>query len=105
MNGGAYPTTASQIFCKSCGSPLVQASDWARVDEAHWSMRLWCPECSHEVTAILDQAQASYLSLAIEEGFALMLETLAELGSEAVDQTLLGPPWHGDGTRSDPPDR
>jgi len=41
-------------------------------------VRLWCPECGLERTALLDRPQVAYLSLAIEEGFALMLEGLAE---------------------------
>jgi hypothetical protein len=53
---------------------LVQASGWTKEDESHWNVRLWCPECWHEQMVLLDRAQAAYLSLAVEEGFALALE-------------------------------
>jgi hypothetical protein len=43
-------------------------------------VRLWCPECWHEHTALLDKAQAACLSLAVEDGFATVLETLEKLG-------------------------
>ena len=43
-------------------------------------MRLWCPECWHDQTVVLDRTQASYLSIAVEEGFASVLETLEGLG-------------------------
>jgi hypothetical protein len=48
-------------------------------DEAHWKVRLWCPECWHDQTLVLDRAQAAYLSLAVEEGFACLLETFEVL--------------------------
>jgi hypothetical protein len=67
------------IFCRSCGSPLVQAVHWEQEEVTLWSIRLWCPECGFEQTATLDRPQLLYLSLAIEEGFAWMLEALAEL--------------------------
>ena len=89
IDNEARHTTVPQIFCKSCASPLVQASDWVRVDKAHWRVRLWCPECGHDLTAVLDQAQVSYLSFAIEEGFAVMLEALAEFDEEAFGETFL----------------
>jgi hypothetical protein len=41
---------------------------------------LWCPECWHEHTALLDRPQAACLSLAVEEGFATVLETFERLG-------------------------
>jgi len=69
------------IFCRSCGSPLVQATDWEEQEESHWAVQLWCPECSFEQAAVLDRPQLLYLSLAVEEGFGWMLEALAELSA------------------------
>jgi hypothetical protein len=79
-----------RIFCRSCSSPLVQATDWEQEEATHWSLRLWCPDCGFEQIAVLDRPQVTYLTLAIEEGFACMLEALAEL--EALgDKDLAGP--------------
>jgi hypothetical protein len=78
MNHDTHRTVVPQIFCRSCASPLMQAADWSREDESHWRVRLWCPECGLEQAALLDQPQVTYLSLAVEEGFARMLEALAE---------------------------
>lgn len=72
---------APTIFCRRCASPLVQASDWRPEDETLWYVRLWCPECCFEQATVLDRAQAAYLSLAIEEGFALMLEALVQMNA------------------------
>ena len=72
-------STAPQIFCRSCASPLVQASDWKQDERSSWHVRLWCPECAFERQVVLDKSQASYLSLAIEDGFAQVLEALEEL--------------------------
>lgn len=77
-NSGRPLTVAPRIFCRLCASPLVQAADWSREDESRWMVRLWCPECGLERTALLDRAQVAYLSMAVEEGFARMLEGLAE---------------------------
>jgi hypothetical protein len=74
------PTAALALYCRSCSSPLVQAANWTKHDDTHWSVRLWCPECWHEHTALLDKAQAACLSLAVEDGFATVLETLEKLG-------------------------
>ena len=79
MNEEKSRIVTPQIFCRSCASPLVQSTDWQRADESRWSVRLWCPECGFEQPALLDRPQVTYLSLAIEEGFACMLEALAEL--------------------------
>ena len=69
---------APTIFCRACGSPLVQAADWEQEEESHWSIRLWCPECGFERAATLDRPQLLYLSLAIEDGFGWMLQALSE---------------------------
>ena len=85
MNGGTdkrmQRLVTPSIFCRACGSPLVQAVDWEQEEESHWSIRLWCPECGFEQAATLDRPQLLYLSLAIEEGFGWMLEALAELSA------------------------
>ena len=73
------PAAALALYCRSCSSPLVQASGWTKQDESQWKVRLWCPECWHDQMIVLDRAQAGYLSLAVEEGFASMLESLEGL--------------------------
>jgi hypothetical protein len=70
---------APRIFCKACASPLVQASDWTHEDGGDWHARIWCPECGFEQEAILEQPEVAYLALAIESGFAHVLEALAQL--------------------------
>lgn len=77
-NSEASRNVVPQIFCRSCASHLVQASDWEREDKSQWNVRLWCPECGFEQAALLGLPQVTYLSLAIEEGFACVLEALAE---------------------------
>lgn len=71
-------TSTAQIFCRACASPLVQASDWLHVAEEGWRVRLWCPECGFELVSSLNQADASFLSMAIESGFIYMLDALSE---------------------------
>jgi hypothetical protein len=73
---------APNIFCRSCASPLVQATDWEREEDSLWGVRLWCPECGFEQAAVLDQPQLVYLSLAVEEGFARVLDALAQFNAE-----------------------
>lgn len=83
MDNDMSRTFAPHIFCRACASPLVQASDWRLDDESFWYVRLWCPECGFEQGAVLDRAQSTYLSFAIEEGFAVMLEALAQMSADA----------------------
>jgi len=79
MNDDKLGVTIPKIFCRSCGSPLLQAADWNQELDGDWCVRLWCPECNFERVVLLDKPQVTYLSLAIEEGFARMLEAFSEL--------------------------
>jgi hypothetical protein len=72
---------APNIFCRGCGSPLVQALDWEQEEDSLWSVRLWCPECGFEQAATLDRPQLLYLALAIEEGFGWVLGAVSELNA------------------------
>jgi hypothetical protein len=75
---------APNIFCRSCASPLVQALDWEPEDEDLWGVRLWCPDCDFEQAAVLDRTQLLYLTLAVEEGFAWMLDALSQVNAMAL---------------------
>jgi hypothetical protein len=78
------------IFCRSCASPLVQATDWEQDDEPDlWGVRLWCPDCGFEQAAVLDRAQLTYLSFAVEEGFGWMLDALAQFTASSSALTEL----------------
>ena len=79
-----------KIFCRACSSALVQASDWARCGADGWQVRVWCPECGFEHRAVLGRSEVSFLAHAIEDGFASVLEALAELitDSESGPQGL-----------------
>jgi hypothetical protein len=81
---------APNIFCRSCASPLVQAVDWEQEDDhPTWGVRLWCPDCGFEQSAMLDRAALLYLSFAVEEGFSWMLHALAQFTASAVSPTDL----------------
>jgi hypothetical protein len=67
------------VYCRSCDSALVQATDWEQEDESSWSVDLWCPECGFKQAATLEGTELVCLSLAIEEGFVWVFEALAEL--------------------------
>lgn len=75
------PAAALTLYCRSCSSPLVQASGWTKEDDDHWRVRLWCPECWHDEAAVIDKPQAAFLSVAVEEGFACILDALEGLDS------------------------
>lgn len=80
---------APNVFCRSCASPLVQALDWEPEEEGLWGVRLWCPDCGFEQAAILDRAQLLYLSLAVEEGFAWMLDAIWQLNAHRLESDEL----------------
>jgi hypothetical protein len=77
-----------QIYCRACCSPLIQFTDWTRIDGQNWHVRLRCPECGDEREADLEQPHVRFLSIAIEEGFALMLESLVQLESGGLAGAL-----------------
>jgi hypothetical protein len=49
-------------------------------------VRLWCPECWREQNVVLDRAEAAYLSLAVEEGFACVLEAFEGLAKILITE-------------------
>jgi hypothetical protein len=63
----------------------VQALDWAEERPGYWHTRIWCPECGFQQEAVLGPTEVAYLSLAVEEGFARLLEALAELQDARQD--------------------
>ncbi len=89
MNNDTSSTFAPNVFCRSCASPLVQALDWEQEEESLWGVRLWCPDCGFEQAAVLDRAQLLYLSLAVEEGFAWMLNALSQMSACALSSDEL----------------
>jgi hypothetical protein len=81
IDSNAPRTFMPTLFCRECNSPLIQATDWQLEEESLWYVRLWCPECGFDQPAVLGHAQSTYLSMAIEEGFAQMLEALAQISA------------------------
>ncbi len=78
------PNVAPNVFCRACASPLVQARDWEPEDEGMWGVRLWCPDCDFEQAAVLDKTQLLYLTLAVEEGFAWVLDALTQINASTL---------------------
>ena len=64
-------------------SPTL-AADWEQEDGQLWGVRLWCPDCGFEQAAVLDRAQLTYLSFAVEEGFGWMLQALGQFTASAL---------------------
>jgi hypothetical protein len=85
IDNNSAPTVAPNVFCRACASPLVQALDWEPDEDSTWSVRLWCPDCDFEQAAVLDRAQLLYLTLAVEEGFAWMLDALSQFNACALE--------------------
>ena len=86
-DNGVPTTGVPNVYCRVCSSPLVQASEWEQQSETCWHVRLWCPECDHEQPVTLDRPHLLYLSLAIEDGFAWMMEALAEFDAVLSQST------------------
>ncbi len=102
MNDNVSGIIAPNIFCRSCASPLVQATDWEQEDESFWGVRLWCPDCGFEQAATLDKPQLIYLTLAVEEGFARMLDALAQLDDASSASTDFDPVKRAQSDRIEP---
>lgn len=72
--------------CVHCASPLVQPTDWARVDDREWEVRIRCPECYKDYAVSLSHDQVSDLSYAVEDGFRCLLDALDELDHEIFEK-------------------
>ncbi|MHB9148968.1 MAG: hypothetical protein ACYC33_02605 [Thermoleophilia bacterium] len=71
--------------CVHCASPLVQPTEWARVDDSQWLVSVRCPECYRGYEVSLTQEQVKELSYVVEEGFRSLLEVIDQLDHEAFE--------------------
>jgi Zn finger protein HypA/HybF involved in hydrogenase expression len=44
-------------LCPSCTGERVQPLDWREVDEAHWELRVRCPDCRWHATGVFEQRE------------------------------------------------
>jgi len=71
--------------CVHCASPLVQATEWARMDDSEWRVTLRCPECYRAYDVSLTQDQVKEFASIIEEGFRRLLDLMNQLDYEAFE--------------------
>jgi Putative zinc ribbon domain len=74
----AAEQTAAAHVCRSCTLPLVQPQD-AEQTGRDWLVQLYCPSCGWSGEATLDQGQMDDLDEAVDDGFASLAATLAQV--------------------------
>jgi hypothetical protein len=74
----AAEQTAAAHVCRLCTLPLVQPQD-AEQTGPDWLVQLYCPSCGWSGEATLDQGQMDDLDEAVDDGFASLATTLAQV--------------------------
>lgn len=69
-------------ICRTCGSPLVQPTDWTHVEEQRWGVSLRCPECFALYDVTLEQEDVNQFSYQLEQDFQSLLDAIDTLDHE-----------------------
>lgn len=85
-------------ICRTCGSSLVQPTDWVHVEGHRWRVSMRCPECSAVYDLALEQHDIHELSYELEHGFQCLLEAIDQLDQQAFAsecETFIAAVWAG----------
>lgn len=84
--------------CHTCGSSLVQPTEWIHVDEQRWEVSLRCPECFALYDVTLEQDDVNQFSYQLEQGFQSLLDGIDKLDHESFQsrcETFIAALWAG----------
>ena len=84
---GPAGTPYDDLFCRGCSSPLVQAVEWTRLNEDHWSVLVRCPECFGSCEIVMDEDRAHEFMLETDEAVRSLLETAQSLERDIFRQS------------------
>lgn len=70
-------------ICRTCGSSLVQPTEWVHVDEHRWKVSMRCPECYAVYDLALEPEHVNEFSYQLEHGFQCLLEAIDQLDQQA----------------------
>jgi hypothetical protein len=73
------PEDVALHVCEGCESELVQPVRWQQAAKDRWAATLRCPNCGHGREGVFSQEQVDALDEALDDGYAVLLESLREL--------------------------
>jgi len=65
--------------CPSCGSELVQPSDWSQGPGGQFTLTLECPNCGWWETGVYERGQVEQLEDRLDDGLIALLDDLHRL--------------------------
>jgi hypothetical protein len=75
------------LLCRECSSPLIQALEWTRLSEDHWSVLIRCPECLSSGEIVMGQDSAHDFLLEADEATRSLRETVESLDRDIFRQS------------------
>lgn len=74
-----HPAERDLHVCPSCGSELVQPSDWAGNAGGRLALTLTCPNCEWQETGLYDRDQVEALEDQLDDGLIAVIDDLHRL--------------------------
>jgi uncharacterized protein with PIN domain len=75
----AQPEDRELHVCASCGSDLVQPSDWSQMHDGRFELTLDCPNCGWWESGVHARAQVERLEDRLDEGLIALIDDLRRL--------------------------
>jgi len=68
-------------LCPSCGSDLVQPSEWEPVDGQRWRLTLLCPNCGRLERDVFGAAEVAMFEEKVDSGVTALIDDLRVLAA------------------------
>ncbi len=86
LRGGA-PRVPMHV-CGSCASQFVHPLDWEESGDAHWEVRLRCPECEWSVTSLFEQGDVERFDEELDRGTEALVRDLKSLMQANMEEDV-----------------
>lgn len=74
--------------CGSCGSMLVQPTDWALIGRTHWRVTLRCPNCEWSGTGVFAQEAVDRFDRDLDRGMRKLQSTLTRVSRACMEAEI-----------------
>ena len=74
--------------CGSCGSLLVQPTEWALVGRSHWRVTLRCPNCEWSGTGVFGQDAVDRYDTDLDRGTRRLKSMLARVARACMEAEI-----------------
>ena len=74
--------------CGTCGSLLVQPTDWSLVGRNHWRVTLRCPNCEWTGTGVFTQDTVDTFDRELDKGMRSLESTLTRVSRACMEAEI-----------------